>query len=59
MGAIIMNKIFSFDNLIIEYKSKDIDTLTSDSLFNFKEQIIEAIKNRRYYTHIRKRIIEL
>lgn len=41
-----MNKTFSFDNLLTEYKSGDISSLTSESLNNLKEQIIDTIKNR-------------
>jgi hypothetical protein len=41
-----MSKTFTFDNLITEYKSNEINSLTSDSLVNLKEQIIETIKNR-------------
>ena len=41
-----MSKTFTFDNLITEYKSSQIDSLTSDSLINLKEQIIETIKTR-------------
>jgi hypothetical protein len=41
------NKIFSFDNLLTEYKSEEINSLTSDNLIELKEEILEVIKNRK------------
>ncbi|MGD8306873.1 MAG: hypothetical protein PVF17_09480 [Ignavibacteria bacterium] len=41
-----MSKSITFENLITEYKSSEINSLTSDSLNNLKEQIIETIKTR-------------
>ena len=42
-----MSKVFTFDNLITEYKSSETNSLTSDSLTNLKEQIVEKIKTRK------------
>jgi len=41
------NRIFSFDNFITEYKSDEIDSLTSNNLVELKEQILSTIKNRK------------
>lgn len=41
-----MRNVFTFDNLVTEYKSAEINLLTSNSLTNLKEQMIETIKNR-------------
>jgi hypothetical protein len=42
-----MGKIFSFDNFVTEYKSKEINSLTSDCFIELKERIIETINNRK------------
>ncbi|MBI3125174.1 MAG: hypothetical protein HYZ10_12295 [Ignavibacteriales bacterium] len=41
------NRIFSFDNLITEFKSEEINSLTSNNLSELKEQILSTIKNRK------------
>jgi hypothetical protein len=41
------NRIFSFDNIITEYKSDEINSLTSNNLIELKEQILSTIKNRK------------
>ena len=41
------NRIFSFDNLITEFKSEGINSLTSNNLSELKEQILSTIKNRK------------
>ena len=41
------NRIFSFDNLITEFKSDEINSLTSNNLIELKEQILSTIKNRK------------
>lgn len=41
------NRIFSFDNFITEYKSDEINSLTSNNLEELKEQILSTIKNRK------------
>ena len=41
------NRIFSFDNFITEYKSGETNSLTSDNLVELKDQILNAIRNRK------------
>lgn len=41
------NRIFSFDSFITEYKSDEINSLTSNNLDELKEQILSTIKNRK------------
>jgi hypothetical protein len=40
-------RIFSFDNFITEYKSGEINSLTSNNLIDLKDQILDTIKNRK------------
>ena len=41
------DQIFSFDGFLTEYKSEEINLLTSQNLIELKEQILDAIKSRR------------
>lgn len=40
-------RFYSFENLVTEYKSDEIKSLTSDNMSDLKDQVIEAIKNRK------------